>query len=277
MKRFFSRVSALLTLVALLLPAMVGCSTPPPELDSVRDELIALLEASYAVNDILFGTGLVTEYELSGLKTDYSEEVKNAEGWYTDEQVFYNYYSPVVSSYMKDTDGDGIGDTKVEQPTSVEAIKAMCREVYSQSFLEKYFHQVFVGQTDVAVGQTQILKPRYRESYVNDDVSFENESSTGSAVSSTAPLRKYIFIDQTNMNFIDPRGRTVYDYDTMRVVSPSDGDTLLIELAAYYQHESYEGSESLDKWETEYEYAWERVVVTFVKENGEWRLDSATY
>lgn len=277
MKRFFSRVSALLTLVALLLPVLAGCSTPPPELDTVRDELVALLEASYAVNDILFGTGLVTEYELSGLKTDYSEEVKNAEGWYTDEQVFYNYYSPVVSSYMKDTDGDGIGDTKVEQPTSVEQIKAMCREVYSQSFLEKYFHQVFVGQTDVAVGQTQILKPRYRESYVNDDVSFENESSTGSAVSSTAPLRKYIFIDQTNMNFIDPRGRTVYDYDTMRVVSPSDGDTLMIELAAYYQHESYESSDSLDTWETEYEYAWERVVICFVKENGEWRLDNATY
>ncbi len=277
MKRFFSRTLVLLLLTALLLPALAGCSTPPPELDTVRDELVALLEASYAVNDILFGTGLVTEYELSGLKTDYSEEVKNAEGWYTDEQVFYNYYSPVVSSYMKDTDGDGIGDTKVEQPTSVEQIKAMCREVYSQSFLEKYFHQVFVGQTDVAVGQTQILKPRYRESYVNDDVSFENESSTGSAVSSTAPLRKYIFIDQTNMNFIDPRGRTVYDYDTMRVVSPSDGDTLMIELAAYYQHESYESSDSLDTWETEYEYAWERVVICFVKENGEWRLDNATY
>lgn len=277
MKRFFSRTLVLLLLTALLLPALAGCSTPPPELDTVRDELIALLEASYAVNDILFGTGLVTEYELSGLKTDYSEEVKNAEGWYTDEQVFYNYYSPVVSSYMKDTDGDGIGDTKVEQPTSVEQIKAMCREVYSQSFLEKYFHQVFVGQTNVAVGQTQILKPRYRESYVNDDVSFENESSTGSAVSSTAPLRKYIFIDQTNMNFIDPRGRTVYDYDTMRVVSPSDGDTLMIELAAYYQHESYESSDSLDTWETEYEYAWERVVICFVKENGEWRLDNATY
>lgn len=277
MKSFFSRVSALLVLTALLLPTLVGCSSPPPELDTVRDELVALLEASYAVNDILFGTGLVTEYELSGLYTEYTEEVKNAEGWYTDEQVFHNYYSPVVASYMKDTDGDGIGDTKVEQPTSVDAIKAMCREVYSKDFLEKYFYQVFVGQTDVAVGQAQVLKPRYRESYVNDDVTFEDGSSTGSAVSSTAPLRKYIFIDQTNMNFIDPRGRTVYDYDTMRIVAPSDGDTLMIEIAAYYQHESYESSGSFDEWETKYEYAWERIVICFVKENGAWRLDNATY
>ncbi len=277
-RKIFPRVAGALLLVAMLLPTLASCALPPPELDSVRDRLIALFESSYAVNDILFGKGLVTEHELSGLRTEYTDEVKNAEGWMTDEQVFQNYYSPVVDSYMKDTDGDGIGDTKVEQPTSVDAIKKMCSAVYSESFLTKYFQQVFVGQTDVAVGQTQVLKPRYRDKYAGDDVKFD-ETGTGSSSVSAAPLSKYIFIDETNMNFIDSRGgRTVYDYDTMRIIEPSDADTLNVELKAYYQREFLDTSpEDVDDWTSSSEYVWEYIVICFVKENGVWRLDTATY
>ncbi len=279
LRKIFPRVTVLLLLAALMLPALAGCSLPPPELDTVREELIALLESSYAVNEILFGNGLVTEYELSGLRTEYTDEVKNAEGWYTDEQVFYNYYSPVVESYMKDTDGDGIGDTEVEQPTSVDAIKKMCSAVYSEDFLNKYFRQVFVGQTDVAIGQTQVLKPRYRDKFTADDVTFEDETHTGSSATSSAPLRKYIFIDETNMNFIDSRGgRTVYDYDTMRILEPSDADTLNIELKGYYQLQIFDTSpEDVDDWSSSPEYVWTTVVLCFIKENGAWRLDTATY
>ncbi len=278
-RKILPRVAVLLLLVALLLPTLASCALPPPELDTVRDQLIELFESSYAVNDILFGNGLVTEYELSGLKTEYTDEVKNAEGWMTDEQVFNNYYSPVVASYMKDTDGDGIGDTKVEQPTSVDAIKKMCSAVYSESFLTKYFQQVFVGQTNVAVGETQVIKPRYREQYSADDVTFDDENSTGSSSVSTAPLRKYIFIDETNMNFIDSRGgRTVYDYDTMKIIEPSDADTLNVEIKAFYQREFLDSSsDNVDDWSSKPEYVWETIVVCFIKENGAWRLDNATY
>ncbi len=278
-RKIFPRVAGALLLVAMLLPTLASCALPPPELDSVREQLISLFESSYAVNDILFGAGLVTEYELSGLRTEYTDDVKNAEGWMTDEQVFQNYYSPVVASYMKDTDGDGIGDTRVEQPTSVDEIKALCRNVYSEDFLTKYFHQVFVGQTDVAVGQTQVLKPRYRDKYGADDVTFDDESSTGSSAVSSAPLAKYNFIDETNMNFIDSRGgRTVYDYDTMRIIEPSDADTLNVEIKAYYQREFLDTSpEDVDDWTSSPEYVWDTIVICFVKENGVWRLDTATY
>ncbi len=278
-QKFFSRVAVVLLLFALLLPTLASCSMSPPELDTVRDQLIALFESSYAVNDILFGGGLVTEYELSGLKTEYTDDVKNAEGWYTDEQIFKNYYSPVVDHYMKDTDGDGIGDTKVEQPTSVEAIKNMCSAVYSADFLTKYFQQVFEGQANVAVGETQILKPRYRDKYNADDVNFEDSSATGSSPVSSAPLSKYIFIDDTNMNFIDSRGgRTVYDYDTMRIIEPSDADTLNVEIKAYYQRSFLDtSSDNVDDWSSSPEYVWEYIVICFVKENGAWKLDTATY
>ncbi len=274
-----SRIAVLLLLAVFLLPSFVSCALPPPELDSVRDQLVALLEASYGVNDILFGGGLVTEYELSGLNTEYTDEVKNAEGWMTDEQIFQNYYSPVVESYMKDTDGDGIGDTKVVQPTSVEAIKELCRAVYSEDFLNKYFQQVFVGQVNVAVGQSQVLKPRYRDRYNADDVTFEDTNDTGSSAVMTATLSKYIFLDETNMNFIESRGgRTVYDYDTMRIIEPSDADTLNVEIKAYYQRQFLDtSSDDVDDWSSSPEYVWEKIVICFVKENGAWRLDNATY
>ncbi len=278
-RKICSRAAMLFLLAAMLLPSLAACAGPPPELDSVRDELIALFEASYTVNDIMFGDGLVTEYELMGLKTEYTNEVKNAESWMTDEQVFNNYYSPVVSSYMKDTDGDGIGDTEVEQPTSVEAIKALCREVYSENFLTKYFQQVFVGEAELEVGEVSPLKPRYREEYSADTPDLDAVDDSDYSLTTDAPLRKYIFIDETNMNFIEPRGgRTVYDYDTMQIVGPSDADTLNVEIKAYYQREFLDTSSAdVDDWSSSPEYVWEKIVLVFVREADGWRLDTATY
>ena len=56
--------------------------------------------------------------------------------------------------------------------------------------------------------------------------------------------------------------RKVYDYSTMKIVKPSDDDYVKVELEVYDVGMSHK----------------RRVItVTFVKENGEWYLDSPTY
>ena len=60
----------------MCLPMFTGCSQPP-ELSDIKDELIAILEKSYEVNEIIFGDGLKTEYDLSGVIEEYTNEMKN--------------------------------------------------------------------------------------------------------------------------------------------------------------------------------------------------------
>ena len=50
----------------MCLPMFTGCSKPP-ELADIKYELIEILEKSYDVNEMIFGDGLKTEYDLSGV------------------------------------------------------------------------------------------------------------------------------------------------------------------------------------------------------------------
>lgn len=56
--------------------------------------------------------------------------------------------------------------------------------------------------------------------------------------------------------------RKIYDYSTMRIVKPSDDDYVTVEIGAYDVGMSH-------KMRT--------ITITFVKEGGEWYLDSPTY
>lgn len=257
----------------MCVPSFSGCSRPP-ELSDVKAELIALIEESYNVNDILFGSGLVTEYDMSGIYDEYTDEIKNFETYYSDEQVYYFFYSPVVKSYLKDTDGDGIGDTETKQPTTIAEIKEMASKVYSDSYLQSVYRQVFEGDSVQINGTLQSIKPRYREDYENESVTGENGEE------SEKVLRKYKFIEANGMDYINSRGgRTVYDYETMEIVRPSDADTLVVEINAWFQDYTLDtSSENVDDWVSKPDgYSWHRITLYFVKQSGTWKLDSATY
>ena len=44
----------------VMLVMLNGCrKSPPPALEDIYDEVVALIEASYDVNDVIFGKGLV--------------------------------------------------------------------------------------------------------------------------------------------------------------------------------------------------------------------------
>ena len=243
--------------VVFCAPTLTSCSRPP-ELTEVKDELVALLEGSYAINDILFGAGLVTEYDESGIVDEYTEEIQNFESYYSDDQIFYYFYSPVVE---KTEDGE-------VQYTSIASIKAAAEKIYSEDFLRKVYIQAFEGETVTVNGKVKTVKPRYREDT-------EDGSEDGEKL-----LRKYKFIGDNKMDYINSRGgRTVYDYDTMKIVRPSDRDTLVVEIHAYYQDYTLDSSaQDVDDWHSVPSgYSWHTVRIYFVKQNGEWRLDAATY
>ena len=74
------KILAIVLLLCLALTVFSGCSQPP-ELDEVKDELVELLTLANAVDDLLFGKGPVTEYEASGVYTEYTDEVKRLESY----------------------------------------------------------------------------------------------------------------------------------------------------------------------------------------------------
>ena len=272
MEDILKKIIALILAAMFCLPMLSGCSQPP-ELETVKDQLIAVLEESYEVNEILFGKGLVTEYELSGVVEEYTDEIKNYENYYSDEQIYFNIYSPVVKSYMKDTDGDGVGDTETIQPTTVAEIKALAAKVYSKSFLEKSYTQIFVGGSVEVNGRAESIKPRYREDY---DISEEEQQF----IETTKVLRKYKYLDANKMDYIESRGgRTVYDYSTMKIVKPSNATTVVVEILGLYQDNSLDTSSlNYDEWVSTPEgYSWHTVKLTFVLEDGAWKLDGASY
>jgi len=79
------------------------------------------------------------------------------------------------------------------------------------------------------------------------------------------------------MNYISSRGgRTVYDYDTMKIVRPSDKDTVVVEMLGLYQDYAIEGG-SGDLHSAPNGYSWHTVRLVFIKENGAWKLDGASY
>ncbi len=264
------RIVVLFLAVIMCMPMFTGCSKPP-ELANIKSELIAVLEASYDVNEILFGDGLKTEYDLSGITEEYTDEMKNFETYYSEEQMYYQFYSPVVSSYMKDTDGDGVSDTEIKQPTTVDEIRAMAAKVYSESFMNGTFIQIFKGGEIAINGTLQTLKKRYSDGFLA-----EGEESDESVMA----LRKYKYINENNMNYISGRGgRTVYDYDTMKIIKPSDADTVVIQIMGLYQDYTLDTSSSnYNDWDSDPSgYSWHAVKLVFVKENGAWKLDGASY
>lgn len=269
---FLKKLIALILAFVFCLPLLSGCSKPP-ELAAVKDELISVIEKSYEVNEILFGNGLVTEYELSGVVEEYTDEIKNYENYYSDEQIYFNIYSPVVKTYMKDTDGDGVGDTETAQPTSVAEIKALAEKVYSSSFLNKNYVQIFEGGNIEINGRVESIKPRYREN-------FDAPDDMEGMLESEKVLRKYKYIDANKMDYIGTRGgRTVYDYSTMKIVKPSNATTIVVEVLGLYQDNTLDtSSENYDEWvSTPTGYSWHTVKLTFVLEGGAWKLDGASY
>ena len=117
------RITVGALICALLLPlCLISCSSEPPALEDVRDRFEQLIEASYEVNDIIFGEGLPT----------YDREGEQA------EMIYYGFYG--YDAYEIVT-----ADCPYQ---SVEQIKALAEQVYSPDYLEDIYTMAFDGYAD---------------------------------------------------------------------------------------------------------------------------------
>ncbi len=227
-----------LTIIALLLTFLPSCS-PPPELSEVYDRLVYLLDGSREVNEIFFGEGLVSYNDQGGL---YDEGEYNSALEGTD---IYMYYTEVLKVYKT---GDG---KEITQYQSVNEIKAEAEKYYSSSYLRKLYPTMFV---DDYYGENGLgTRAKYLE--ITDEM-------TG-----VTTFCEYAYHDPL-ITLENPA--TVYKYETMKIVEPSSGDTLIVEIEGY-------NAKFYDPETGKLGSGWHTVTLQFIKENGQWFLDGPSY
>lgn len=127
LKRFSLIICIVIICSAVL--SLASCSSPPPELDDVRERIKYLLENSQEVNQLFWGEGLDV----------YSMDDPEFEEMYSDvDTATFEYVTP---------------DSKYQ---SIDDIKNAAAKVYSSEYLEKVYEAAFLGTT-VEVGDTVVV------------------------------------------------------------------------------------------------------------------------
>lgn len=118
-----------LALILTLLVSFVSCAATPPDLDEFKEEFISLVEASYEINEILFGEGLPT-YARGG---EYDREY-NLYGDWDGEFAYYEYVTQESNYYFTDQ------------------IKWNAEKVYTKEYLAGVYTMAFDGYADENTG-----------------------------------------------------------------------------------------------------------------------------
>ncbi len=121
MKKLFSVI-----LLSLLVTTLTSC-TKAPLLEDYKDEMVALIEASYEINDIFFGEGLPT-YERGG---DFDKE-------------YHLYGDDAYAAYEYVTQN--------EKYLFTDQIKWAAEKVYTKEYLDGVYTMMFDGYADSLTG-----------------------------------------------------------------------------------------------------------------------------
>ena len=173
-----------------------------------------------------------------------------------DGKVFYpltdeSYKEPEAGYLYSPTDNAFYDVVRADAPfTDIDSIKTAAEKVYSKAYLNSVYGVIFDGvRSDYGEedGQGAILLARY----------LYEQNEDGSVYLKKCNLIKPLFEKQ----------RT-YDYSSMQQVKPYRADQVSVEIRAYgvYLNDSFESVEG-----------WHTVRLSFLLENGEWRLDAPTY
>ena len=182
-------------------------STPPPPLEDIYDTAVSLIEASYAVNDLVFGHGLPVWAVESGWAALYRLYSDND---YADYE-YVTEYAPIIT---------------------LEQLRTAISAVYSADYAASLFVTLFDGVSD-GLG---IQRARFSEDEKGLYQSIDH-----------APLVTW---------------QRIYDYSSMRIVSPSNAGYVTLEIDSYLPGEQ-------DKPLA--------VRLGLGLENGQWRLDTPTF
>lgn len=283
MKKTLKSITSLLLALILTVGVLSLSSCAPPKLEEVKDEFIRLIKESYAINEILFGEGLSgygnldydsqtgIYYTYYYTKTDgrlcaYRDtengryvvlRVSDADGegcvYKNDEKGIYMF--PTELEY--DDANPGLPDTpygyrhvrEEERCTSINEIATLASTVYSEDYLSDIFTIIFGDSKSIDSGSTHAAK--YIE--MTDDKSGE---------------RYLLCADRTTVPPIFEEIR-IYDYSSMTIAKRSRRNYVNISIKAYGTFADVNKGEVVE--------GWHNVTLSFVRQGGEWRLDSPTY
>ena len=285
-KSFISRVVGLaLAAVMLSITLLSAVSCAPPELWEVKDTFVSLIEESEEVNRILFGDGLSIYGEM-----DYDSErgiyytvyytknegrlcayFDNETREYTvlrfgekgDEGAVYSDEEKGIYLYPSDAEytdfNSELPDALLpmdygfvrldEVAVSVKEISDMAAKVYSEDYLADVFENMMGGldETDVVIDENFV--PRYKEISDGD--------------------KKYLVKAADRIYPPITNEVRIYDFDSMKIGDNSNKRFVNIEINSYGTYVDIDAGKI--------NVGWNVVTLSFVLQNGEWRLDSPTY
>lgn len=280
-KRLISLALAMLLTVMAAMP-LVSCA--PPKLEEVKDIYVDLIKRSEDINQILFGDGLSVYGDMS-----YDEEreiyyyvfyTKN-EGklcaYFDKEQMEYVtlrfgeagegavYSDSENGIYLYPSDYEYNDDAGLlpEAPTdyrfvrfderyvSLSALSSAAAEVYSEEFLRDVFENTLGESVSSDYVADNIFVSKYREL-------IDEESGKKFLLRATAKACPPISTEERE-----------YDFDSMKIAKRSRKDFVKIEIRTYGTY--------LDIEAVAIKTGWSTIELSFVLQNGEWRLDSPTY
>ena len=274
-------IAAALCAIMLLL-TLTSCSRPP-EFSEIQARLEELIEASYGVNEILFGKGPQV----------YPRVYENEFLPYRSGDKLYYYY--VIND-------ESLGEIYVCKSTYQQTKRYLCKTdvkdpekqaiyesdgyfYYEIEYTEPTYDFYYRKDTDPAgysyvklddeYGSIEAIKI-YAETVYSDNYlkGVYEMLFTGAAVSEDASGVR----GARYFNYEDPDGRIwlmsaddykplvkekrIYDMSTAKIVRPSRSDFVNIQIESYLES-------TPDTRVT--------VTLSMIKQNGEWMLDSATY
>lgn len=284
MKKIFISLLTLLLVCASVLP-MISCAAP--KLDEVKDTFVDLIKRSENVNRILFGDGLAVYGDMK-----YDEATKT---YYT---LYYHselgkvcaYYDSVSHQYEVLRYGEaGEGDAVYED--SEKGIYLYpCDLTYSDSnnqlpeaLLPTGYKFVRTDEVCTSINQiTALASTVYSTEYLADvfeatmGISGSDEVLSGeeivakySEITDAESGKKYLV--RADHNVCEPHVTytRVYDFESMVIAKNSRSSFVNVEIRSYGPYADIEAKETRIGWST--------VKLSFVKQDGEWRLDSPTY
>ena len=269
------RLLSLALVVCAVLP-LISCAAP--KLEDVKSTFTQLIEESLEVNEIIFGEGLSVYGDMS-----YDEE----HGIYY--SIFYTkehgklcaYYDKNKGEYVTLAFEDGAEDITLVTPidyeytdfnselpeaflpadyyfvrtdevaTSASEIAELAAKVYSEDYLADVFETLMGGLDESAVIIDEDFIPRYKEiSDVESGKKYLVKASAKTCPPITLEVREY-------------------DLDSMTITKNSRKNFVSVEINSYGTYVDMDAGEIKTGWST--------VTLSFVKQNGEWRLDTPTY
>ena len=276
------KIISIVLIAVMLASCLCLTSCGAPDISEVKDRVIELIEASYEINDIFFGDGFETYPRIEKITDQplqYSEKYElyylffEAEGYgqlcmyYKDGE--YKFASVKNTSEVTAADGTAL-------LTDDESGLSFFPSDYEEPELEYVYGEDQISDYDVVRADAKYLsiaeiknaaEKVYTQEYLDqvyqaafDGVAYVEDSMSG--VRSARFIEHELLLRQRND--IEPRieKKRIYNYDTMKIVRPSNDERINIKVDTHLEGES----EILS------------VTLTIIKAtDGKWYLDTPTY